>query len=55
MQLRICVAAHCGLGGQRGATATKQIVREKGAWPTMDEDPDSFIKGFHVCLLSSSR
>ena len=26
MQLRICVAAHCGLGGHRGRTTTKAVV-----------------------------
>ena len=54
MQLRICVAAHCGLDGHRGATATKQIVREKVTWPTIDADLDSFIQGCHVFLLSAS-
>ena len=33
MQLRICVAAHCGLGGHRGASATKKLVAEKVTWP----------------------
>lgn len=47
MQLRICVAAHCGLGGHRAKTATKSTVKEKVYWPTMDTDIDSF---FESCL-----
>ncbi len=29
LQLSICVAAHCGLGGHRGLIATTNIVKEK--------------------------
>lgn len=53
MQLRIGVAAHCGMGGHRGATAKKQIVAEKVTWPTMEADLDSFIKSYLVYHFSS--
>lgn len=28
LHLRICVAAHCGLGGHRGIAATAAIIKE---------------------------
>lgn len=54
MQLRICVAAHCGLGGHRGKTATKSIAKEKVVWPTLDADLDSFCQSCLVCLISAT-
>lgn len=54
MQLRICVAAHCGLGGHRGRSTTKAIVEEKVVWPTMEQDIDSFCQSCFICLISST-
>ncbi len=54
LQLRICVAAHCGLGGHRGLTANTNIVREKLHWSTMDADTRAFVQSCLVCTLSSS-
>ena len=54
MHLRICVAAHCGLGGHRGYIATRDIIKEKLHWPTLDADVKSFVQSCLVCLLSAS-
>ncbi len=54
LQLRICLASHCGLGGHRGLTATSNIVKEKLQWPTMDADIKAFVQSCLVCTLSSS-
>jgi len=54
LQLRICVAAHCGMGGHRGYTATSAIVKEHVHWPTLDADVKSFVQSCLICLLSSS-
>ncbi len=51
LQLRICVAAHCGLGGHRGLTATTNIVNEKLQWSTMDADIKAFVQSCLVCTL----
>ncbi len=42
--LRICVAAHCGLGGHRGLTATTNIMKEKLHWSTIDADIKAFVQ-----------
>ncbi len=52
LQLRICVAAHCGLGGHRGLKATTNIVKEKLHWSTMDADVKAFVQSCLVCILS---
>lgn len=54
LQLRICVAAHCGLGGHRGITATKMIIREKVEWPTLDADVEAFCQDCFVCIISET-
>lgn len=53
IKIRICVADHYGLGGDRGASATKQIINGKVTWPTTQADLDGFVKGCFLCLLSS--
>ncbi len=52
LQLRICVAAHRGLGGHRGLTATTNIVEEKLHWSTIDSDIKAFVQSCLVCTLS---
>lgn len=54
LQLRIMVAAHCGLGGHRGYTTTCNIIKEKVVWDTIDEDVKAFVQSCLVCMLSES-
>ena len=53
LQLRICVAAHCGLGGHRGLTSTMQIIKSKVSWSTMEADVRAFVQSCLVCVLSA--
>ena len=53
VQLRICVAAHCGLGGHRGLSSTTQVIKDKVLWSTMDANIKAFVQSFLVCLLSA--
>ena len=52
--LRICVSAHCGLGGHRGYTATCTTIKQKLHWPTIEADVKTFVQSCLVCLLSAS-
>ena len=54
LQLRIMVAAHCGLGGHRGYLTTCNVIKSKMIWTTVDEDVKTFVQGCLVCLLSES-
>eukprot|EP00171_Calliarthron_tuberculosum_P015922 IDg15922t1 len=54
LQLRVIVAAHCGLGGHRGYTTTCNIIKEQVVWDTIDDDVRVFVQGCLVCLLSES-
>lgn len=54
IQLRIAVAAHCGLGGHGGYTTTCQIIKENMYWETMDEDIKAFVQSCLVRKLFSS-
>lgn len=54
LQLRIVVAAHCGLGGHRGYTTTCNVIKDKLTWETVDDDVKAFVQGCLVCLLSDS-
>ena len=38
LQLCICAAAYCGLGGHIGLTATTQLIKDRVFWTTMDAD-----------------
>ncbi len=49
LQLRICVAVHCGFGGHRGHTATTKIVKENLHWSTMEADIKAFVQSCLVC------
>ncbi len=52
LQLCICVAAHCGLGGHRGLTATTDIVKEKLHWSKIDADITAVVQSCLVCTIS---
>lgn len=54
LQLRVCVAVHCGLGGHRGQEATFSIIRDKVTWPTLHADVKAFAQSCLDCLISSS-
>lgn len=54
LQLRVIVAAHCGLGGHRGYTTTVGVIKEKMFWENMEADVKAFVQGCLVCLLSAS-
>lgn len=54
LQLGICVAAHCELGGHRGYTTTSAIIKEKFDLPTLQADVKTFVQRCLVCMLSAS-
>ena len=54
LHLRICVAAHCGLGGHRGYTTTCTIIKDEIYSLTIDADVKAFVQSYLVCLLSAS-
>ncbi len=54
LQLGICVAANCGLGGHRGLAATTKVLKDMLRWAAMDADIKAFVQSFLVCTLSGS-
>lgn len=54
LQVRLCMEAHCGLGGNRGSTATKPIIREKVRWATIEAHVNSFCQDCFACIISAS-
>lgn len=47
-ELRIRVAAHCGLGKHRGTSGTKQIICKKVIWPTTESNVNALVNFFLV-------
>lgn len=54
LQLRIIVAAHCGLSGHHRYATTCNIIKEKVFWDTIDPDVKEFVQVFLSCLLSGN-
>jgi hypothetical protein len=54
LQLRICVAAHCGSAGHRGTKATLAKIEPKVRWDSLNEDVDTFMKSCLLCKVSAS-
>lgn len=52
LQIYICVAVHCALGGYRIATATMSSIREKVPRLTMKSDVDTFCQELFLCIIS---
>lgn len=53
LQLRLCVIAHTGPSGHRGASSTESTVRQHFFWPTMKTDVDTFVKSCIHCLSTT--
>lgn len=51
LQLRICVSAHCGLGGHRGISATKVLFRGKSLGQRSWQTCTSFVKAFFPAVF----
>jgi RNase H-like domain found in reverse transcriptase/Integrase zinc binding domain len=54
LQLRICVAAHCGSAGHRGIKATLAKIEPKVRWDSLKADVDTFMKSCLLCKVSAS-
>jgi RNase H-like domain found in reverse transcriptase/Integrase zinc binding domain len=54
LQLRICVAAHCGCAGHRGTKATLAKIEHKVRWDSLKADVDTFMKSCLLCKVSAS-
>lgn len=55
LQLRMCVAAHCGRGGHRGYETTHSNIAEAVYWETMEADIAAFCQHCLLCKISSSK
>lgn len=54
LHFRICVAAHCGLGGHRNYTAACTVAKDKLHWLSTDADVKAFAQSCIACILSAS-
>ena len=54
LKLLIIGAAHCGLAGLRGYTATCDVIKGRVACPSNESDVKDFVQGCLVFLLSDS-
>ena len=52
LKLNLIVISHCRSVGNRGADATKTILKEIYAWKYMDDDVDKFVQSCFHCILS---
>ncbi len=52
--LRICLTAHCGLGGHRGLTTTSKVIKYKLRLTAMDADNKGFVRSCLVSTLSGN-
>ncbi|OWZ00772.1 Retrotransposon protein [Phytophthora megakarya] len=51
LQQRLCVVAHAGLSGLRGADTTERMLAETFDWPTLGNDIKKFVRGCLHCMI----
>jgi RNase H-like domain found in reverse transcriptase/Integrase zinc binding domain len=51
-QLRLCIIAHCGRGGHRGASVTCAVLAKLVTWSTLTEDSETFCKSCLHCVAT---
>jgi transposase InsO family protein len=54
LQQRLCVVAHAGAAGHRGARATATALEELFDWPTLRDDVKAFVSGCLHCMVTAS-
>lgn len=54
LQLRILVAAHCGMAGHRGWRATHSAISAHFWWESLQADTESFVKSCIHCLSTAT-
>lgn len=52
-QVRVCIAAHTGAGGHRGAASTTTAVKKIFWWSTMSEDIRTFVQKCIHCMSTT--
>lgn len=52
IQLKLLVAAHCGVFGHRGIETTFNALREQYIWDSMEEDVKVFVRDCIHCLVA---
>ncbi|KAE8913634.1 hypothetical protein PF005_g23252 [Phytophthora fragariae] len=56
LQQRLCVIAHAGAGGHRGAKTTAAALSEVFVWATMPADVSTFVQGcLHYMVTSGGK
>lgn len=53
LQLRLCIIAHTGASGHRGAGSTEKVLRKYYFWSTMTTDIRSFVRACIHCLSTT--
>uniref|UniRef100_H3H3G8 Integrase catalytic domain-containing protein n=1 Tax=Phytophthora ramorum TaxID=164328 RepID=H3H3G8_PHYRM len=53
MQQRLCIIAHAGAGGHRGAKTTAKALSELFFWPTLTKDVAVFVDGCLHCMMTA--
>jgi hypothetical protein len=53
LQQRLCVVAHAGASGHRGARTTAKALREHFWWPSLDQDVAAFVQGCLHCMVTA--
>ncbi|KAE9333825.1 hypothetical protein PR003_g13836 [Phytophthora rubi] len=53
LQQRLCVIAHAGAGGHRGAKTTAAALSEVFLWATMPADVSTFVQGCLHCMVTA--